>query len=120
MTASAQPPVPPVIDDTPSALGQWRLQVDTPIGTKATQLGLEQASDGVRGWMIDLFGQRIATTEAEIDGDQVRWRMDITAPVTLTIHFTGTVTGHRMSGRADCAVAKMAFVGTRQGGDGTG
>lgn len=111
MNAFAPPPSFPAV----TCLGQWDLRIDTPIGTKATRLGLEQTTEGVGGWMIDLFGQRIPTIQAEVNGDQVAWRMDITMPVTLTIHFTATVTGHQMSGVADCAVATMAFVGSRLG-----
>lgn len=111
MNASALPSSSPAV----TALGQWDLRIDTPIGTKATRLGLEQTPAGVSGWMIDLFGQRIPATQAEVNGDQVAWRMDITMPVTLTIHFTATVTGLQMSGEADCAVARMTFVGSRLG-----
>lgn len=93
--------------------GKWNISLDTPMGTRQAELNLKaegatligtQSADGAEG----------PIQEGSVDGDKVSWKVDITNPMPLTLTFTATVDGDKMSGDADTGTfGSFPFSGSR-------
>ncbi|HEY7965605.1 MAG TPA: hypothetical protein VID68_01120 [Solirubrobacteraceae bacterium] len=96
-----------------SADGTWNITVNSPLGeqestvelrTDGTALTGEQSGDGQSGPIYD----------GKVDGDRVSWKVDVTHPMKLTIHFEGSVEGDSISGKAKAGMfPSMKFSGSR-------
>ena len=96
-----------------SADGTWSITVNSPLGeqestvelrSEGTALTGEQSGDGQSGPIYD----------GKVDGDRVSWKVDVTRPMSLTIHFEGSVDGDSISGSAKAGMfPKMKFSGSR-------
>jgi len=93
--------------------GTWNISLDTPMGTRQASLDLKaegatltgtQSADGAAG----------PIQEGTVDGNKVSWKVDITNPMPLTLTFTATVDGDKMSGDADTGTfGSFPFSGSR-------
>lgn len=93
--------------------GTWNISLDTPMGTRQATLDLKadggaltgtQSADGATGPIQD----------GTVDGNKVQWKVDITNPMPLTLTFTATVDGDKMSGDADTGTfGSFPFSGSR-------
>ena len=93
--------------------GTWNLTMDTPMGERKATLAVKaqggtltgtQSADGDTG---DIF-------EGTADGDSLAWKVSITSPMPLTLEFSGTVAGDKMSGTMSAGFyGSWPFTGSR-------
>jgi hypothetical protein len=79
--------------------GTWKLVVNTPMGAQESTLviqssggtltGTQSAGSGGSGRPID---------EGTVDGNDITWKASITKPMPMTLEFSGTVDGDKISG----------------------
>ena len=96
-----------------SADGSWEIIVNSPLGAQESTVDLhtdgsaltgEQSGDGQTGPIYD----------GKVDGDRVSWKVDVTHPMKLKIHFEGTIDGDSISGTAKAGMfPTMKFSGSR-------
>ncbi len=81
-----------------AADGKWQLTINTPLGAQQSTLDLTAQGDSLSGTQGAASGDERPIEEGKISGDQVSWKASITKPMALTLEFTGTVQGDRMTG----------------------
>jgi hypothetical protein len=55
-------------------------------------------------------------TDGTIEGDTIKWKMDMTVPMPMTLNCTATVEGDQMTGTVNAgAFGDMPLTGQRQG-----
>ena len=93
--------------------GTWNLVMDTPMGERTSILvakavgGKLEGTQSAEGQTTDIF-------EGTVDGNNVGWKVSITQPMALTLHFSGAVDGDAMSGSVQLGMfGSSPFKGTR-------
>jgi hypothetical protein len=93
--------------------GNWNISLETPMGTRQAQLDLK-ADGGTLTGTQSADGQTGDIQDGTVNGNQVSWKVDITNPMPLTLTFTATVDGDKMSGDADTGTfGSFPFSGSR-------
>lgn len=96
-----------------SADGTWKITVNTPMGPQATTLSLSSEGSTLTGEQ-SADGSTTPIYDGSIDGDEVRWKVDVTKPMALTVSFRGKIEGDTISGKAKAGMfPAMAFDGAR-------
>ena len=96
-----------------SADGTWKITVNTPMGAQATTLSLSSEGSTLTGEQ-SADGSTTAIYDGSVDGDEVRWKVDVTKPMALTVSFRGKIEGDKISGKAKAGMFPgMAFEGAR-------
>lgn len=96
-----------------SADGTWDITVNTPMGAQATKLTLRTDGAALSGEQ-SADGSSTAIYDGSVDGDEVRWKVDVTKPMSLTVSFKGKVEGDKITGKAKAGMfPAMAFEGSR-------
>jgi hypothetical protein len=94
------------------AAGIWQVTIETPAGNRTGRLQLETDGRVLTGFMSD--GERhMPIADGRIDGDELHWTAKISKPLTLSLKFTATIDGDRISGIAKHFLGKARFTGTR-------
>jgi len=96
-----------------SADGTWQITVNTPMGAQATTLSLRTEGATLSG---EQSADESTTSiyDGSIEGDEVRWKVDVTKPMALTVSFRGKIDGDTISGKAKAGMfPAMAFEGSR-------
>jgi hypothetical protein len=97
-----------------SADGTWKLSMQTPIGERTSTLALQSSGDTLTGKLTGEEGNSTDIYDGTLAGQYVSWKADITSPMPLTLAFTGTVEGDRMSGTVNAgAIGSWPFSGSR-------
>ncbi len=97
-----------------SADGTWKLSMQTPIGERKSTLALQTAGGGLTGKLTGEEGNATDVYEGKLDGNSVSWKADITSPMPLTLAFTGTVDGDKISGTVSAgAIGSWPFSGIK-------
>lgn len=97
-----------------SADGTWKLTMQTPIGERRSTLALESSGATITGKMTAEEGTATDIYEGKVDGNTATWKADIKSPMPLTLAFTGTVDGDKISGTVSAgAVGSWPFSGIR-------
>ena len=81
--------------------GKWEIVINSPLGAQKAML--EIATDGVVLTGTQQAAQGSGPLEnGKVDGSNVSWSAKITSPMPLTLDFSGTVEGDKLSeiGRA--------------------
>jgi hypothetical protein len=78
--------------------GEWQLSVETPHGTIAGPLKVEQDGSKITGTYETEHAGKLALT-GKVEGKKVTFSME--APGGMTLTFNGSVDGDKMSGSAD-------------------
>jgi hypothetical protein len=95
-SASAPPP-PPAAAKVTDVTGTWELNVESPMGSRASDAIFTQSGETLGGKMVSPRGEVPLT--GTIKGDAVNFSITVNAQgQTLQIDYTGTVTGDAMSG----------------------
>jgi hypothetical protein len=90
------PPVPPAAKIT-DVSGTWELNVESPMGSRASDAIFTQTGETLGGKMVSPRGEVPLT--GSVDGDSVKWGINVNVQgQNLQIDYTGTVTGDTMSG----------------------
>lgn len=93
--------------------GKWNISIDTPMGTRQAELELKAEGSTLTGTQA-ADGQSGPLQDGTVDGNKVSWKVDITNPMPLTLTFTGTVDGDKISGDADTGTfGSFPFSGSR-------
>lgn len=93
--------------------GTWNLTLETPMGAQKTSVTLASAGGALTGTQRQ-GGNSAAIAEGMVAGDQVGWKVSISEPMPLTLHFTGRVSGDMISGEAAVkGLGSWRFEGTR-------
>jgi len=94
---SAAPPPPPAAAKVTDVTGTWELNVESPMGSRASDAVFTQTGETLGGKMVSPRGEVPLT--GTIKGDAVNFSITVNAQgQTLQIDYTGTVTGDTMSG----------------------
>lgn len=96
-----------------SADGTWKITVNTPMGVQATTLSLKSEGSTLTGEQA-ADDASTAIYDGSVDGDEVRWKVDVTKPMALTVSFRGKIEGDTISGKAKAGMfPAMGFEGSR-------
>jgi hypothetical protein len=86
--------------------------METPIGERKATLTLEAAGGALTGSM-SAEGNATDIYEGKLAGNTATWKANIKNPMPLTLEFTGTVDGDKISGTVSAALGSWPFTGTR-------
>jgi len=93
--------------------GTWNISIETPIGTRQATLNIA-ASGGTLTGTQSADGNTGEIADGKVDGNKVSWKVAITNPMPMTLEFSGTVDGDKISGDANAgAFGALPFTGTR-------
>ena len=93
--------------------GTWNISIETPIGTRQATLNIA-ASGGTLTGTQSADGNTGEIADGKVDGNKVSWKVAITNPMPMTLEFSGTVDGDKISGNANAgAFGALPFSGTR-------
>jgi hypothetical protein len=93
--------------------GTWNLSMQTPIGERKSALSLEGAGGALKGNLTGDEGNSTPIYDGKTSGNSVSWKADIKSPMPLTLEFSGTVDGDKISGTVSAAVGSWPFTGSR-------
>jgi hypothetical protein len=97
-----------------SADGTWKLSMQTPVGERKVTLDLKGAGTTLAGKLTGDEGNSTEIFDATANGDNVKFKAAITVPMPLTLEFTASVSGDKISGSVNAAgVGSWPFTGTR-------
>jgi D-glucosaminate-6-phosphate ammonia-lyase len=95
---SAPPPPPPATAaKVTDVSGTWELNVESPMGSRASDAIFTQTGETLGGKMVSPRGEVPLT--GTIDGDAVKFGINVNVQgQSLQIDYSGTITGDTMSG----------------------
>jgi hypothetical protein len=97
-----------------SADGTWKLSMQTPIGQRKSTLALQSADGAVTGKLTADDGRSTDIFEGRANGDKVSFKAAIKNPMPLTLEFTASVAGDKISGNVSASgVGSWPFSGVR-------
>jgi hypothetical protein len=96
-----------------SAAGTWKMVMETPIGERRATLTLAVAGATLSGRMTSEEGNATDIYEGTAAGNGGSWKADIKNPMPLTLEFSATVDGDRMTGSVSTALGSWPFSGSR-------
>lgn len=96
-----------------SVNGIWNIVVNSPMGAQKSTLDLKAEGGTLTGTASGAQGaQEIA--EGKSEGETVSWKISVTAPMPMTLEFTGAVAGDTLSGSVKAgAFGSFPFSGER-------
>ena len=93
--------------------GTWTLTMQTPIGERKSALTLQSAGGTLTGTLA-AEGNSASIFDGKANGNALSWKAAIKNPMPLTLEFTATVDGARISGTVSAgAVGSWPFSGTK-------
>jgi hypothetical protein len=96
-TQQAAPPPPPAAAKVMDVSGTWELNVESPMGSRASDAIFTQTGETLGGKMVSPRGETPLT--GTISGDTVKFGINVNVQgQNLQIDYAGTVTGDTMSG----------------------
>ena len=98
-----------------SADGTWKMTMQTPMGAQEGTLELKEEGSTLIGTMSATAApEPMEITEGTVDGDALTWKAALTQPRPITLEFSATVDGDRISGDVKLgAFGNATFEGTR-------
>ena len=94
---TAPPPPPAAAAKVTDVSGTWELNVESPMGSRASDAIFTQSGETLGGKMVSSRGEVPLT--GTIDGDTVKFGINVNVQgQSLQIDYSGTVTGDTMSG----------------------
>jgi hypothetical protein len=93
--------------------GKWEVTINSPMGAQKATLDLKADGNALTGSQTAMAGTQ-PVTNGKIDGNNVSWSASITSPMPMTLEFTGTVDGDKLSGSVKAgAFGSFPFSGGR-------
>ena len=93
--------------------GNWKISMETPMGTREAQLALSASGGGLSGTMSGEAGST-DIYDGTVNGNQVAFKVDIVQPMPLTLEFSATIAGDALSGSVKLGMFGTApLTGTR-------
>lgn len=94
---TAPPPPPPAAAKVMDVSGTWELNVESPMGSRASDAIFTQTGEALGGKMVSPRGETPLT--GTVSGETVKFGINVNVQgQNLQIDYTGTVTGDTMSG----------------------
>jgi hypothetical protein len=93
--------------------GNWNIIMSTPMGDRNSTLSVRSAGGALTGTQA-AEGNSTEIFDGTANGDDVSWKISIENPMSLTLEFTGKVSGDSIAG--DVGIGPMGsfpFSGTR-------
>lgn len=78
--------------------GTWKLTINTPLGPQESTLVISSSGTSLTGTQSAASGEGRPIEEGVVNGSELRWKAGITRPMPMTLEFSATVEGDRMSG----------------------
>ena len=98
-----------------SAAGDWKLTVNTPMGTQTPTLTLAEDGGKISGEMKSPMGN-VEFSDGSIDGNDLSWDMTLKAMgQEIKLSCTATVDGDSISGKMSSPMGASDFTGTKEG-----
>lgn len=96
-SSSSAPPPPPAAAKVTDVTGTWELNVESPMGSRASDAIFTQAGETLGGKMVSPRGE--VPLNGTIKGEAITFGLNVNVQgQNLQIDYTGTVTGDTMSG----------------------
>jgi hypothetical protein len=77
--------------------GKWNTVVKSPMGDQKSEVTFKAEGSTLTGTAV-AQGNSQALQDGKIDGNAISWKISITTPMPMTLEFTGTLDGDKMSG----------------------
>ncbi len=93
--------------------GKWEITINSPLGAQKATLDL--VTDGASLTGSQQAAQGSGPVEnGKVDGNTVTWSAKISSPMPMTLDFTGTVDGDKLSGSVKAgSFGSFPFTGSR-------
>jgi hypothetical protein len=96
-SSSSAPPPPPAAAKVTDVTGTWELNVESPMGSRASDAIFTQTGETLGGKMVSPRGE--VPLSGAIKGEAITFGLTVNVQgQNLQIDYTGTVTGDTMSG----------------------
>jgi len=93
--------------------GKYNITLQSPMGAQPAELELKSSGGTLTGTQ-SARGNSMEIANGKVDGNNVSWSVNITQPMPITLEFSGTVDGDKISGNAKAgAFGSFPFSGTR-------
>ena len=80
-----------------AADGKWEITINSPMGAVKASLDLKTDGSSLTGTQTAQQGSG-PLENGKVDGNNLAWSAKISSPMPLTLDFTGTVDGDKLSG----------------------
>jgi hypothetical protein len=96
-----------------AADGKWEIVINSPLGAQKAQLDLKTDGASLSGTQQAAQGSG-PLENGKVEGNNLSWSAKITSPMPMTLDFTGTVEGDKLSGSVKAgSFGSFPFTGTR-------
>ena len=93
--------------------GKWEIVINSPLGAQKATLDIATNGSALTGTQQAAQGSG-PLENGKVDGNNVTWSAKITSPMPLTLDFTGTVDGDKLSGSVKAgSFGSFPFTGNR-------
>jgi len=93
--------------------GVWNVLIESPVGDQSVRFEI-RIEDGKMSGTASLGPDEAPFLEPVLEGDRLRWSMDITKPMAMTLKFDVTCAGDTLKGTAKAGFfISMAVAGNR-------
>jgi hypothetical protein len=93
--------------------GKWEIVINSPMGAQKATLDLATSGATLTGTQQAAQGSG-PLENGKVDGNNLSWSAKISSPMPLTLDFTGTVDGDKLSGSVKAgAFGSFPFTGSR-------
>ena len=96
-----------------SADGSWKTTINSPMGAQKATLDVKADGSTLTGTQTAMQGTQ-PLTNGKVDGNNLSWSAAITSPMPMTLEFSGSVDGDKLSGSVKAgAFGSFPFSGGR-------
>jgi hypothetical protein len=93
--------------------GKWEIVINSPLGAQKAQLDIATNGSALTGTQQAAQGSG-PLENGKVEGNTVSWSAKISSPMPLTLDFTGTVEGDKLSGSVKAgSFGSFPFTGNR-------
>ena len=93
--------------------GKWEIVINSPLGAQKASLDISTNGTALTGTQQAAQGSG-PLENGKVDGNNVSWSAKISSPMPLTLDFTGTVDGDKLSGSVKAgSFGSFPFTGNR-------
>jgi hypothetical protein len=97
-----------------AADGDWDVTIKSPMGDQKAVLSVTTNGDSFSGKMSGGLGTMDIPT-GTVDGNTIKWKMDMTVPMPMSLDCSATVEGDSLSGEVVAgAFGSMGLSGSRK------
>jgi hypothetical protein len=94
--------------------GTWKLVVNTPMGAQESTLVISAQGSTLTGTQSAGSGEGRPIDEGTVDGNDISWKASISKPMPMTLEFSGTVDGDKLTGQVKLGMfGNASFTGSR-------